>query len=73
MLYILFREPQCGLCDARSESSEHRHPIINAIDGTNKWWQSPTLQNGKHYEWVTITVDLKQVIYYDFINYIINF
>ncbi|GFV46517.1 laminin subunit alpha-1 [Trichonephila clavipes] len=57
----LCREPQCGLCDARSDNSEHRHPIINAIDGTNKWWQSPTLQNGKHYEWVTITLDLKQV------------
>lgn len=51
------------MCNARSESSEHRHPIINAIDGTNKWWQSPTLQNGKRYEWVTITLDLKQVKY----------
>ncbi|KAF8792889.1 Laminin subunit alpha-1 like protein [Argiope bruennichi] len=59
--HVFMREPQCGLCDARSELPEHRHPIINAIDGTNKWWQSPTLQNGKHFEWVTITLDLKQV------------
>ncbi|XP_054719082.1 laminin subunit alpha-1-like [Uloborus diversus] len=59
--HVFMREPQCGLCDARSDNLEHRHPIINAIDGTNKWWQSPTLQNGKHFEWVTITLDLKQV------------
>jgi hypothetical protein len=38
-----------------------RHPIRYAIDGSNRWWQSPTLQNGRQYEWVTITIDLKQV------------
>lgn len=57
--HVSMREPQCGICDASSSSKQH--PIENAIDGTNKWWQSPTLQNGKQYEWVTITLDLKQV------------
>jgi len=47
------------VCDDKDE--EHRHPISNAIDGTNSRWQSPTLQNGRRFEWVTITIDLKQV------------
>lgn len=38
-----------------------RHPISNAIDGTNNWWQSPSIQNGREYHWVTITLDLRQV------------
>lgn len=40
--------------------TEH-HPISNAIDGTNNWWQSPSIQNGREYHWVTITLDLRQV------------
>ena len=44
---------------------EHRHPISNVIDGTNSRWQSPTLQNGRRFEWVTITLDLKQVRYFN--------
>lgn len=55
----VLKEPQCGVCDAKLETK--RHPITNAIDGSNNWWQSPTLQNGKQYEWVTITLDLRQV------------
>ena len=47
------------ICDDGDE--ERRHPITNAIDGTNSWWQSPTLQNGPEFQWVTITIDLKQV------------
>jgi len=27
----------------------------------DSWWQSPTLQNGKKYEWITITIDLRQI------------
>lgn len=38
-----------------------RHPISHAIDGTNNWWQSPSIQNGREYHWVTITLDLRQV------------
>lgn len=55
------REPQCGVCDSTSSSPDKRHPISNAIDGTNRWWQSPTLQNGKQYEWVTIALDLGEI------------
>ncbi|GFU33502.1 laminin subunit alpha-1 [Nephila pilipes] len=59
--YARESQEQCRVCDAKSPNSDKKHPIENAIDGTNQWWQSPTLQNGKQYEWVTITLDLKQV------------
>ncbi|KAH9363655.1 hypothetical protein HPB48_013661 [Haemaphysalis longicornis] len=55
------REPQCGECDATSRNADRRHPIQHAIDGSNRWWQSPSLQHGRKYQWVTITLDLKQV------------
>lgn len=38
-----------------------QHPITNAIDGTNQWWQSPSIKNGRQFHWVTITLDLRQV------------
>lgn len=38
-----------------------RHPITNAIDGKNSWWQSPSIKNGIEYHYVTITLDLQQV------------
>ncbi|XP_048872059.1 laminin subunit alpha-1-like isoform X2 [Brienomyrus brachyistius] len=52
---------QCGICDLHSTNSEERHPITNAIDGTNAWWQSPSIKNGNQFHWVTITLDLQQV------------
>lgn len=44
-----------------SSDLDKRHPIEYAIDGTARWWQSPTLLAGKQFEYVTITLDLKQV------------
>nr|XP_023418495.1 laminin subunit alpha-1 [Cavia porcellus] len=55
------RNAQCQLCDASSTNPKEHHPISNAIDGTNNWWQSPSIQNGREYHWVTITLDLRQV------------
>ncbi|KAM9308338.1 laminin subunit alpha-1 [Gastrophryne carolinensis] len=55
------RNPQCRICDQNSVNPKERHPIRKAIDGTNDWWQSPSIQNGRLYHWVTITLDLKQV------------
>ena len=52
---------QCGICHSRSNDRNDRHPISHAIDGTNSWWQSPTIQNGRQFHFVTITMDLKQV------------
>uniref|UniRef100_A0A8C3AX25 Laminin subunit alpha-2 n=1 Tax=Cyclopterus lumpus TaxID=8103 RepID=A0A8C3AX25_CYCLU len=50
------RNPQCRICNQRS-----RNPIEYATDGTNRWWQSPSIKNGMMYHYVTITLDLKQV------------
>ncbi|XP_066538803.1 laminin subunit alpha-1 [Hoplias malabaricus] len=55
------RDPQCRLCDANSANPKERHPITNAIDGTNQWWQSPSIKNGRLFHWVTITLDLRQI------------
>lgn len=52
---------RCGVCDNFSPDPGKKHSIHYAIDGTNRWWQSPTLHNGPEYEYVTITLDLKQV------------
>ncbi|XP_043530958.1 laminin subunit alpha-2 [Chiloscyllium plagiosum] len=56
-----FRNPQCRICDLNSRNPKERHEISNAIDGTNRWWQSPSIQNGMEYHYVIITLDLKQV------------
>ncbi|XP_048106035.1 laminin subunit alpha-2 isoform X4 [Alosa alosa] len=55
------RNPQCRICNHRSDRAFERHPIEYAIDGTNRWWQSPSIKNGMDYHYVTITLDLKQV------------
>ncbi|XP_069476798.1 laminin subunit alpha-1 isoform X2 [Ambystoma mexicanum] len=54
------RNAQCRVCDQNSANPKEKHPISNAIDGTNNWWQSPSIQNGREYHGVTITLDLKQ-------------
>ncbi|XP_072536108.1 laminin subunit alpha-1 [Salminus brasiliensis] len=55
------RNPQCRTCDANSANPKEKHPITNAIDGTNQWWQSPSIKNGRQFHWVTITLDLRQI------------
>uniref|UniRef100_A0A8C5I0S4 Laminin, alpha 2 n=1 Tax=Gouania willdenowi TaxID=441366 RepID=A0A8C5I0S4_GOUWI len=55
------RNPQCRVCNQNSAKPSERHPIEYAIDGTNRWWQSPSITNGMEYHYVTITLDLKQV------------
>ncbi|XP_021041837.1 laminin subunit alpha-1 isoform X1 [Mus caroli] len=55
------RHAQCRVCDGNSTNPRERHPISHAIDGTNNWWQSPSIQNGREYHWVTVTLDLRQV------------
>ncbi|KAM8822118.1 laminin subunit alpha-1 isoform 2-T2 [Synchiropus picturatus] len=55
------KNPHCPKCDANSVLTKERHPITNAIDGTNEWWQSPSIKNGRQFHWVTITLDLKQI------------
>lgn len=53
--------PQTGTGSEQVCLLPERHPITNAIDGTNRWWQSPSIKNGRQFHWVTVTLDLKQV------------
>ncbi|KAL1124508.1 hypothetical protein AAG570_001134 [Ranatra chinensis] len=51
---------QCGVCDSRSQ--DKGHPPQAAIDNrADTWWQSPTLHSGQQYNYVTLTLDLRQV------------
>lgn len=55
---------QCGICNAHSSDVAKHRPIESVISTVNmhdQWWQSPTLQYGRNYEYITITLDLKQV------------
>uniref|UniRef100_A0A1I7VMW8 Laminin alpha 1 chain n=1 Tax=Loa loa TaxID=7209 RepID=A0A1I7VMW8_LOALO len=56
--HVFNRQPQCDVCDANDVRK--RHPIEFAIDGTRRWWQSPSLANGLDFERVNITIDLRQ-------------
>ncbi|XP_058446853.1 laminin subunit alpha-1 isoform X1 [Malaya genurostris] len=55
------RSSQCGICDANNSDLEKRHPITNIVDGTNSWWQSPTLHKSSKNDRVTISLDLGQI------------
>ncbi|XP_042164797.1 laminin subunit alpha-1 isoform X1 [Oncorhynchus tshawytscha] len=55
------RNSQCRTCNAQSQNPKEQHPITNAIDGTNGWWQSPSIKNGRQFHLVTITLDLRQI------------
>ncbi|KAH7728641.1 laminin alpha 1 chain [Aphelenchoides avenae] len=56
--HVFMRQPQCDICDANNHYKNH--PIDYAIDGTKRWWQSPSLSNGLGYEKINITIDLRQ-------------
>uniref|UniRef100_A0A8C5G559 Laminin subunit alpha n=1 Tax=Gouania willdenowi TaxID=441366 RepID=A0A8C5G559_GOUWI len=42
-------------------------PVTNAIDGTEKWWQSPPLSRGTGYNQVNVTLDLGQLFHVAYI------
>ncbi|KAG7283460.1 hypothetical protein CRUP_035253 [Coryphaenoides rupestris] len=48
-------------CDVCSHSNGDRaHPITNAIDGTERWWQSPPLSRSTEFNQINVTLDLGQ-------------
>lgn len=49
----------CDICS--KGDSDRAHPITNAIDGTERWWQSPPLSRSTEYNEVNVTLDLGQV------------
>ncbi|KAM8966898.1 laminin subunit alpha-3 [Pelodytes ibericus] len=48
----------CDFCN--SADPNKAHPVSNAIDGTERWWQSPPLSLGLHYNEVNVTIELGQ-------------
>uniref|UniRef100_A0A8U7MLM0 Laminin subunit alpha 3 n=1 Tax=Corvus moneduloides TaxID=1196302 RepID=A0A8U7MLM0_CORMO len=55
----------CDYCNAADPSKAH--PITNAIDGTERWWQSPPLSMGLKYNEVNVTLDLGQLFHVAYI------
>ncbi|XP_030624223.1 laminin subunit alpha-5 [Chanos chanos] len=51
----------CDICTAGD--SNRAHPISNAIDGTERWWQSPPLSRSAEYNEVNVTLDLGQLFH----------
>ncbi|XP_056106000.1 laminin subunit alpha-5 isoform X1 [Rhinichthys klamathensis goyatoka] len=51
----------CDICT--SEDTNRAHPISNAIDGTERWWQSPPLSRNTKYNEVNVTLDLGQLFH----------
>uniref|UniRef100_A0A8C2ZML6 Laminin subunit alpha-5 n=1 Tax=Cyclopterus lumpus TaxID=8103 RepID=A0A8C2ZML6_CYCLU len=51
-------------CDTCSQGdSDRAHPITNAVDGTERWWQSPPLSRSTEYNEVNVTLDLGQLFH----------
>uniref|UniRef100_A0A4X1VPX5 Laminin subunit alpha-3 n=1 Tax=Sus scrofa TaxID=9823 RepID=A0A4X1VPX5_PIG len=51
----------CDYCN--SEDPRKAHPVTNAIDGSERWWQSPPLSSGTQYNQVNVTLDLGQLFH----------
>ncbi|XP_033492838.2 laminin subunit alpha-3-like isoform X1 [Epinephelus lanceolatus] len=51
----------CDYCN--SIDPNKAHPVTNAIDGTERWWQSPPLSRGLGYNEVDVTLDLGQLFH----------
>uniref|UniRef100_A0A8D3CPA0 Laminin subunit alpha-5 n=1 Tax=Scophthalmus maximus TaxID=52904 RepID=A0A8D3CPA0_SCOMX len=51
-------------CDICSQGeSDRAHPITNAVDGTERWWQSPPLSRSTEFNEVNVTLDLGQLFH----------
>ncbi|XP_077410264.1 laminin subunit alpha-5 isoform X1 [Vanacampus margaritifer] len=51
----------CDIC--HHGDSDRAHPITNAIDGTERWWQSPPLSRSTEFNQVNVTLDLGQLFH----------
>lgn len=57
--YFIVQGQLCDYCDPRSPDSSHQAEY--AIDGSEKWWQSPPLSRGSQFMEVNLTIDFSQV------------
>nr|XP_020138029.1 laminin subunit alpha-3 isoform X4 [Microcebus murinus] len=51
----------CDYCN--SEDPRKAHPATSAVDGSERWWQSPPLSSGTQYNEVNLTLDLGQLFH----------
>lgn len=51
----------CSYCNSNDPNKAHL--VTNAVDGTERWWQSPPLSRSLAYNEVNVTLDLGQVRY----------
>uniref|UniRef100_A0A3Q3AN19 Laminin, alpha 3 n=1 Tax=Kryptolebias marmoratus TaxID=37003 RepID=A0A3Q3AN19_KRYMA len=51
----------CDYCNSMEPTKAH--PVSSAIDGTERWWQSPPLSRGLVYNEVNVTLDLGQLFH----------
>ncbi|XP_072324624.1 laminin subunit alpha-3 isoform X2 [Scyliorhinus torazame] len=59
---------QGQFCDhCLADDAYKAHAITNAIDGTERWWQSPPLSRGLHYNQVNVTLDFGQLFHVAYI------
>lgn len=59
--YNVIQGQLCDHCD--SKHANKSHPAEYAIDGTERWWQSPPLSRGLQFNRVNLTIHLRQVSY----------
>jgi len=55
----IFQGQACDYCDPNDSALSHK--AVYAIDGTERWWQSPPLSRGVRFNEVNLTIDLGQV------------
>ncbi len=58
--YDVMQRQICDYCNPLKPNTNHR--VENAVDGTERWWQSPPLSRGLEYNHVNITINLGQVL-----------
>lgn len=57
--HFVIRGQVCDYCDPAYPPNSH--PASQAVDGTEKWWQSPPLSRGLKYNEVNFTIPFGQV------------
>ena len=61
-VFFWFQGQLCDYCDP--SNPEQNHSIAHAIDGTERWWQSPPLSRGEEFNEVDIVINLEQVSFF---------
>ncbi|KAJ8267959.1 hypothetical protein COCON_G00131310 [Conger conger] len=51
----------CEYCNSNDPNTAH--PASNAVDGTERWWQSPPLSRSLRYNEVNVTLELGQLFH----------